>query len=146
MNNTLDQVVSDAVLFLRSLTDHYGPDRGMDVWNAMGDAMGKELKGKVFFSMLTDNSPGRVRFSIDAMKTGHGQHPSNTWNNGNVGAPAPNAVSCIKAIRAAAGSGLKEAKDLYDASKIHDVQIDCLTVDAGRKLAKELRDLGCRVH
>lgn len=134
-NASLDQVVSDAILFLRSLTDHYGPDRGMDVWNAMGEAMGKELKGKVFFSMLTNNAPGRVKFSIDAAPTASA--PSSYM---------PNAVSCIKAIRAAAGVGLKEAKDHYDASKTRTVQIDCISIDAGRKLAKELRDFGCNVQ
>ena len=78
--------------------------------------------------MLIGETGGRVRFSIDT--TGYN----------------PNAVACIKAIRTATGYGLKEAKDLYDGSKNKAVHVDCTTPDDGRRLAKDLRDLGCRVY
>ena len=126
-SDTLGQVIYDGVRFLQSLTEHYGSERGMEVWEAMGQAMGKEVKGRVFFAMLTGESSGRVRFRVD----------TSGYN--------PNAVSCIKAIRMATNFGLKEAKDLYDDSKTKVVYADCLTPEHGRILAKELRNLGCSV-
>lgn len=127
-DDSLGQVVYDGVRFLQSLTQHYGADKGMEFWEAFGSVMGKEVKGRVFFAMLSGETSGRIRFSIDT--TGYN----------------PNAVACIKAIRTATGFGLKEAKDLYDASKNKVVHIDCTTPEEGRKLAKELRNLGCRVY
>lgn len=128
--NTLNQVVYDGIKFLQSLTEHYGADRGMEIWEEMGKILGREVKGRVFFAMMTGQSSGRVQFTID----------------GAPGSYNPNAVSCIKAIRGATGFGLKEAKDLYDLSKNKTVQVDCTTPEHGRKLAKELRDFGCRVY
>lgn len=129
-SDTLEQVVYDGVKFLQSLTEHYGADRGMEIWESMGQILGKEVKGRVFFAMLTGETSGRVRFTIESAP----------------GSYNPNAVACIKAIRTATGFGLKEAKDLYDNSRNKSVQLDCITPEHSRKLAKELRDLGCRVY
>ena len=129
-DDTLAQVVYDGVRFLQSLTSHYGAERGMEVWEAMGEAVGKEVKGRVFFAMMTGETSGRIRFSVDATATGYN----------------PNAVACIKAIRTYTGFGLKEAKDLYDASKSKLVHVDCTTPEDGRKLAYDLRNLGCRIY
>ena len=126
--DTMAQVVYDGVRFLQSLTEHYGTDKGMEFWEAFGTIMGKEVKGRVFFAMLTGESSGRIRFTTD----------TTNYN--------PNAVACIKAIRTATGFGLKEAKDLFDMSKSKVVHADCTTPEHGRKLAKELRDLGCRIY
>lgn len=73
----LDDVVLDGIKFLCSITEYYGEEKGMEVWHAMGPAMGEEVQGKIFFAMLTGTSTGRVRF-----------HSSNT--------PAGNAVAVIK--------------------------------------------------
>lgn len=130
MSNTLDQVVYDGVKFLQSLTEHYGADKGLAVWEEMNKALGNEVKGRVFFAMMTGETSGRIRFTIDSAP----------------GSYNPNAVACIKAIRTATGFGLKEAKDLYDNSRNKTVQVDCTTPEQGRKLAKDLRDLGCRIY
>lgn len=127
--DTLDQVVYDAVRFLQSLTTHYGAEKGMEIWETIGTAVGREVKGRVFFAMMTGETTGRVKFTVD---TGTGYNP--------------NAVSCIKAIRTFTGWGLKEAKDKYDESKMKVVHIDCDTPEQGRKLAQELRNLGCRIY
>jgi ribosomal protein L7/L12 len=124
----LGQVVYDGVRFLQSLTQHYGTEKGMEFWEALGSVMGKDVKGRVFFAMLTGETTGRIRFTIDG--TGYN----------------PNAVATIKAIRTATDWGLKEAKDLYDGSKNKVVHVDCLTHEHGRVLAKELKDLGCKVY
>ena len=121
-----ESVVFDGIRFLESLTKYYGPEKGMELWNAMGEAMGKEVKGKVFFAMLTGETGGRVRFRADVAE-----------RNGN-------AVPVIKTIRTYTGLGLKEAKDLWDASKTAATVIQ-VNPNEHRALAKSLRELGCLV-
>jgi ribosomal protein L7/L12 len=124
-NTELAYVIADGIQFLRSITQYYGTDKGMEVWNAMGEAMGKEIKGQVFFKMLTGETGTIVRFTA-------GQ----AHDNGN-------AVPVIKAIRVATGLGLKEAKDMWDESKIKSVSIRLNATDEARILGRELRTLGC---
>lgn len=128
-DNTLEQVVYDGVRFLQSLTTHYGAERGMEVWESLGAAVGKEVKGRVFFALMTGETTGRVKFTVDT-----------------VGGYNPNAVACIRTIRTHTGWGLKEAKDKFDESKGKTVHVDCATPEDGRRLAMELRNLGCRIY
>lgn len=130
MSDTLDYVVTDGVQFLQSLTAHYGADKGMEVWEAMGAALGKEVKGKVFFAMLSGaGGSKRVKFTTCTPAFG-----------------TNNAVACIKAIRSAARMlGLKEAKDLYDLSRNGDAVCIADSPEQARILVRELRDLGCVV-
>lgn len=124
IDDSLDGVIFDGIRFLESITRHYGPERGMAVWDKMGEAFGDEVKGKIFFAMLTGDTVGRVRFtSINSSQ----------------------AVWAIKAIRAATNCGLKEAKDLYDMAKTQTVKVDVKTPEARRELIKCLRDAGCSV-
>jgi ribosomal protein L7/L12 len=125
MNDELDSVVFDGIRFLESITRYYGAERGMAAWEKMGEAFGEEIKGRVFFAMLTGDSVGRVRFtSVNCSQ----------------------AVWAIKAIRAATGYGLKEAKDLFDLAKIKTVAVDVKTPNERRELIKCLRDAGCSVN
>lgn len=123
-NDAMDSVVFDGIRFLESITRYYGPERGMEVWNKMGEAFGEEVKGKIFFAMLTGDSVGRVRFSS---------------------VNCHQAVWAIKAIRTATGFGLKEAKDLYDLAKTKTVAVDVNSPEQRRELVKCLRDAGCSV-
>ena len=118
----LDDVVLDGIRFLRSITEYYGEEKGMEVWHAMGPAMGEEIQGKIFFAMLTGTVSGKVRFTS-----------TNT--------PAGNAVAVIKTIRMYTGLGLKEAKDLWDMSKTSTVKVE---VESGRhqSFVAELRNFG----
>jgi hypothetical protein len=125
MNDEMDSIVFDGIRFLESITRYYGPERGMDVWNKMGESFGDEVKGKIFFAMLTGDTVGRVRF---------------TSTN------ATNTVWAIKSIRVATGLGLKEAKDLYDSAKGKTVSVDVKTPNERRELIKCLRDAGCSVN
>lgn len=120
-----DSVIFDGIRFLESLTKYYGPDKGMEVWNAMGEAMGKEVKGKVFFALLSGETGGRVRFRADKAEAG-------------------NAVAVIKTIRTYTGLGLKEAKDIWDLSKSTPAVVQ-VNPNEHRALAKSLRKLGCAV-
>ena len=125
MDQQLDEVVFDGIRFLESITRYYGPEKGMAVWEKMGEAFGDEVKGAVFFSMLTGESSNRVRIQADA---------------------CTQAVAAIKAIRAATGYGLKEAKDAWDLSKHQVVTLDVRDRDDKRILVRDLRALGMRVN
>lgn len=120
-----EDIIIDGLQFLRTLTEVYGQDKGMEVWHAMGDAIGAEVQGKIFFAMLTGDIPGSIAFKSDANRVN-------------------NAVAVIKCIRQYTGFGLKEAKDKWDESKMKVVRIDC-DPKMKREFIRELRDLGCDI-
>lgn len=124
IEDTLEIVIYDGIQFLNSLTRHYGPEKGQEVWKSMSDALGKEITGKMFFKMLCGESGNLVRFRA-------GQHN--------------NAVPVIKAIRVATGLGLKEAKDKWDLSKDQLTSIQTSHFESARVLRRELKELGCEV-
>lgn len=123
-NNALDDVVFDGIRFLESLTRYYGPEKGMAVWESLGEAVGDEIKGKVFFSMLTGESSNRVRIQ-----------------KGNCN----EAVAAIKAIRIGTGMGLKEAKDAWDLSGMKIVTLD-VAHEEKRGMVRTLRGIGMIVN
>ena len=116
-----EAMIADGIRFLESLTRYYGAEKGMEVWEKLGEAVGQEVKGQVFFKLLSGGYSSRVRASAGTCTRG---------------------VEVIKAIRTYTGFGLKEAKDIWDNSKTSIVTIDTGNSDNARKLARELRDLG----
>lgn len=120
MNESFEEVVFDGIRFLESLTRHYGAEKGMEVWEKLGEAVGDEVKGKVFFSMLTGESSNRIRIQRGT---------------------CTEAVAAIKAIRSGTGLGLKEAKDMWDLSQIKTVVLE-LHHEEKRGTARDLRKLG----
>ena len=120
-DDTLDFVVIDGVRFLHSLTQHYGVDRGMAVWEKLGEAMGPEVKGKVFFAMLTGGGPSNIRIQAGT---------------------CTESVQAIKAIRNATDMGLKEAKDAWDLSKTQVVTLRNIHQHVRNDLVRVLRNIG----
>ena len=92
----MDAVVSDGIAFLRSITTAYGSEEGMKLWETIANTLDPDIKGKVFFSMLTGAHEDRVTLSGAVAGT--------------------NKISCIKLIRQYTGYGLVEAKDAYEAA------------------------------
>jgi hypothetical protein len=119
-NQAMDEVIFDGIRFLESITRHYGPEKGIEVWDKMGEAFGDDIKGKVFFSMLTGESSNRVRVQQGT---------------------CTQAVAAIKAIRIGTGLGLKDAKDAYDLSGIKQVTLE-VAHEEKRGMVKTLRDIG----
>lgn len=119
-------LIHDGIRFLRTLTEVYGTEEGMRMWSEMGSVIGPNLHGQIFFAMLGGNN-GR-RLNIRAAQAEY---------NGN-------AVATIKCIRTYTGLGLKEAKDIWDQSKLRIESIEC---DSRRisDFSRELRQLGCSV-
>lgn len=127
--NTLEMVIYDGIRFLDSLTRHYGHEKGQEVWASMGEALGKEVRGKIFFAMVQGHQAGRLTFTADSAYEKH------------------NTVAVIRAIRNYTNLTLKEAKDIWDKS-VTDTAIikDIKPKSNVPLLARELRDLGCLVY
>jgi hypothetical protein len=125
MNNDLkmNMLVSDGVRFMQSITDYYGAEDGIKVWNSICEAIDPEVKGQIFVSMLMRNAVNGVTFRMD-VSTSHSK------------------VGAIKCIREYTGMGLKEAKDLMDQSFSDYVTIECDRSDEHR-FARDLRNQGC---
>jgi ribosomal protein L7/L12 len=120
-DDMLNYVIIDGVRFLQSITQHYGTERGMAVWEKLGEAMGPEIKGQVFFALLTGEMPCQLRIR------------SGTCSD---------AVGAIKAIRHATNMGLKEAKDAWDLSKTQMVTLRDVHRSSRDNLIQTLRGLG----
>ena len=120
-----EQLIMDGLRFLESITRVYGAEEGQQVWLKIGEALGDDLKGQIFFRMLTGESASRV------------------WVQA---ATCTQAVAAIKAIRSAAGLGLKEAKDIWDMSKEQPVKIEVTGSSQRRELIATLRGLGMVVY
>lgn len=79
---------------LREITTIWGAEQGMLLWEKVAEGLGQDLKGALFFSMITGDYLGDI-----TVKQLNAQ---------------ADAIQIIKVIRAATKIGLKEAKDLYD--------------------------------
>lgn len=128
MNDTLEDVVNDGVIFVRSLTKHYGADKAMEVWEAMNVALGEEVKGRVFFKMIEGSSASEVKFSI-----------GNIRSNGSV-------ISAIKLVREYTGYSLRDSKYAIDQSDFSISTIVISDYRTRRDFIKKLRDLGGKVE
>ena len=89
-------IISNGLHFMRSITEAYGADAGLELWEQIAGVLDPDVKGQIFFAMITGNYNDRILLK-------------------GIGASAQNnAVNCIKEIRAWTGLGLKDSKDMYD--------------------------------
>ena len=92
-----DEVISSGISFLRSITLAYGQEVGLELWDTIADTLDKDVKGQIFFAMLTGESGSRITIrDYDRAPQGG------------------NKITIIKAIREVTGLGLKDAKDQAD--------------------------------
>lgn len=89
-----EDIIQSGINFMRSITEAYGTDEGMKLWDAIATTLDPDVKGQIFFAMLTGEYNGII--SIASVQQG----ADRVWR--------------IKAIRSVTGLGLKEAKDLSD--------------------------------
>ena len=89
-----EDIIQSGINFMRSITEAYGTDEGMKLWDTIATTLDPDVKGQIFFAMLTGDYNGVI--SIASTQAGSDR----VWR--------------IKAIRAVTGLGLKEAKDLSD--------------------------------
>ena len=126
-DETYRMLINDGIRFLESIGNYYGTDRAMEVWNMLGPAIGDDVKGQVFMTMLSGNG-NSMRIQVTRTSA------------------ANQAVPVIRAIRQATGVGLKEAKDQWDATADRSVWLECLSRDHAKEARNELHNLGMRVH
>ena len=119
----MDAVISDGIAFLRSITTAYGSDEGMKLWDTIASTLDPNIKGKIFFSMLTNTHEDRVTLSGAVAGT--------------------NKINCIKIIRQYTGLGLAEAKNAYENAGDYGSKV-VLKVDPKnrREFIDELRQNG----
>lgn len=124
---TLEDVINDGVIFVRSLTKHYGADKAMEVWEAMNVALGEEVKGRVFFKMIEGSSDSQVKFRLGDIKN---------WGN---------LVTAVKIVRQYTGFSLKESKDLVDDSEHVMSTITISDYRQRNEFMRELAKIGAKI-
>lgn len=121
-----DAIISSGVSFIRQITDAYGADEGMKLWDTIANTLDPEVKGQIFIAMLTGKFTGLIiqKFNSTIDK-----------------------VSIIRAIRQfdKRSLGLKEAIDLWkkvEAGEPQSIQINLqkFSVDHVRII---LESFGC---
>lgn len=120
------ELIHDGIRFLRTMTEFYGMDEGMAIWDKMGDAIPANLRGQIFMAMLCGTTGKHINISA-----------------GRAGATG-NAIAIIRCIRENTRLGLKEAKDIWDESRMRTVSVVC-DPKFINKFSQDLRHLGCIV-
>lgn len=95
-------IISNGLHFMRSITEAYGAEKGMELWEQITGVLDPEVKGQIFFAMITGTYNDKVE--LKGLKT----------------SGTNNAVACIKEIRTWSGLGLKDSKDMYDRLRNRD--------------------------
>lgn len=120
-----NDIIQSGINFIRSITESYGADEGMKLWDTIASTLDPDVKGQIFFAMLTGEFNDRITLG--------------SFSNGS------NRIAMIKAIRIVTGLGLKEAKDLSDETVSgKTVTIHCIPSKRQAALV-ELRNAGFHV-
>ena len=116
------QIVQAGLGFIRAVTEAYGNEEGIKVWDSINQHLDPDIKGKVFFAMVTGHYNDVIKL------TGTYDYRDK--------------VKLIKCIRSWTGVGLKEAKDIADA--LDNRQPQFIKVDPKYRNAamSELREAG----
>ena len=119
------KVISAGMHFMRAITEAYGPDEGMRLWDSIANTLDPDVKGEIFFAMIT----GEYNDRIHVRAIGHDR------------------VATIKAFRNydKRRLGLKEAKDLSDLCQMG--KVITLEIDPRNRIQieKELLAIGCQL-
>ena len=91
------RLIQGGLAFIHCITECYGAEDGIKLWEQISTVIDPTLKGKIFFAMITGDFNNKITARISN---------ANTYSK----------VEVIKAIRNVSGFGLKEAKDLVDSA------------------------------
>ena len=89
-------VVANGLHFMRAITEAYGAEEGMKLWDTIASTLDPDLKGEIFFAMISGTHNDTIVLKRSNTST------------------MTNRVVAIKEIRNQTGYGLKEAKDASD--------------------------------
>ena len=124
-----EAVIGTGIAFMRSITETYGSDEGMKLWDVIASTLDPDVKGEIFFALLTGNINGEIRV------TGLTSGGSNNY------------IQCIKTVREVTGWGLKEAKDFVDYVRDGQSKVIPVNTAANREqYVRKLRDNGMVVQ
>ncbi len=119
-----EHIINEGIHFMRSITECYGPEEGMKLWDQIVSVLDPSVKGEIFFAMLMGNYGRRIKIS----------------------GIVANRVAAIKAIRTVTGLGLKEAKDLNDEMQAgRTITIDLMEGVDRSSAIRTLRETGINV-
>ena len=48
-------IISNGLHFMRAITEAYGADKGMELWDTIASTLDPDVKGQIFFAMITGN-------------------------------------------------------------------------------------------
>ena len=122
-----EDIIQSGINFMRSITEAYGTDEGMKLWDTIASTLDPDVKGQIFFAMLTGEYNNIVTI------TGHN--------------PGADRIRMIKTIRSVdkRGLGLKEAKDMSDHISVgHAIKLD-IDPSTRAMVLSELRRAGFHV-
>ena len=88
-----NSVVSTGLHFMRAITEAYGADQGLRLWETIADTLDGDVKGQIFFAMITGTHNDTIVLREIATS---------------------DYIAAIKEIRNWTGLGLKDAKDTVD--------------------------------
>ena len=91
-----DEIISNGLHFMRAITEAYGAEEGMKLWDTIASTLDPDLKGEIFFAMISGTHNDTIVLKRSNTST------------------MTNRVVAIKEIRNWTGYGLKEAKDASD--------------------------------
>lgn len=119
-----EEIIQSSIIFIRAITDAYGHEEGMRLWETISSTIDADIKGQVFFCMLTGNYDGMI------IVRGYDVNCNNI-------------VGMIKAVRASSGMGLKEAKDAVDLLRANHtpIRIKC-KLEHRSMYMRDLREAG----
>lgn len=119
------QIISAGMHFMRAITEAYGVEDGMRLWDTIANTLDPDVKGEIFFAMITGDYNDRIHIRA----IGHDR------------------IATIKAFRNhdKRRLGLKEAKDLSDLCQSGKV----ITLEVEPKhriqIERELTAIGCQL-
>lgn len=91
----IDEIVSSGITFMNAITRAYGAEEGMKLYDSMVSAVDPDIKGKIFFSLITGDHGGTIRIKGYELSIS-------------------NKIERIKAVRRVSNFSLKDAKELVD--------------------------------
>jgi len=119
-----ENIVSSGINFMRTITEAYGPDKGLELWDSISTTLGNDIKGAIFFSMIAGHTGDMVRMSGSAYQK----------------------ISAIKAVRDATGMGLAEAKKIVEDAAMQVITLRLIRGKDRNRLVTDLMAAGMRAY
>ena len=121
-------LIASSIDFITAITENFGADRGIDLWEKISEVLDPDLKGEIFFAMLTRNF-GNITLS----------------GSKNLDIVVIKKVEIVRTIRSFTKLNLKEAIQLLDQLILgKSITLECDPLMTNQFM-KELRLLGLKL-